>query len=71
MYAELTAYMTHLHSICCTYRREVDAQKAKSRTAEAQLKQLTDMLQKDETSIQVSTLLGMPFVLSLYYRDFS
>jgi len=33
----------------------VDVQKAKSRTAEAQLKQLTDMLQKDEASIQELT----------------
>lgn len=34
------------------YRKEVDAQRALSRTAQAQLKQLTDMLQKDEKTIQ-------------------
>jgi len=37
-------------SLSAACRQEVDAQKPKSQTAEAQLMQLTDMLQKDEAS---------------------
>lgn len=45
------ALYSKLGKSCCS-RREADAQKAVSRTAEAQLLQLTDMLKKDERVIQ-------------------